>query len=1039
MKKCGAIPNVNTYVQLAHSLNSLYTREKQGTPPKSRRILSLIERLDAQNLPNWSEHKGIGVLFNILHATAINSNSNNPEDLPSILATAKLAWAKADPLGPKSRLSNDEKRFAITHFLNVLQLSQSQDDWRMAADMIPQLSSFHHIQSRRCALRVAQRFPQSILAKQYWKYFSELPFDQHASEKYLLILSKSANNAEEALEALAGVLENSKTGVASKSYIHALLACLKPPNIDVARKLYHQICKNEAISGDFGVHALLLDVFRFAIRYPHIVKTHSPDQVYSIIRELNFPKLLSRKDIDTQRRLDLLEKIEEILLWRIRHPGDGDKETKRKVMGDLKFAQRWREIIENEDNPNKGHDHVVRDLDSASSSDRKHAPKQTPITQQESISLRNTVSSDRVPDYSSQDAPRHKPHLVRSSTSRESQHGLGLEEENLELKSAANNKFTSRIANERRFRQPTPIPFRIDSRSFSTFSRHLRAELSKRPVMPHRSAGPGQRQKKRPDKSPVLDPSVAQQKWLGPPSSKSLPRLRNYVSASRENISIDPRRRPAAADEKLLKEIEMFRSKSINEKRWETNKGMIPQAFNEFWFQKDENSRSAKKDWVQAEYRKRTAGKGFQERELTVSRDVKKFSAYNSVGDETCDYAAATASTTDFTSRLDMGRTVNSAENFDPFTATFNPHEGRDELEERQSQMEGPIQKPTAVIRLPRIPVPPNTARSANKEIGDQIHPETAFKQHDIGYAETKFLKKEMVVIRLPKARAAAPKVELAQRRPNPIIRPPASLENSTPEPSIESCVDERARPVATNPNTPLDFGAQSTTSISKTSTDFENSTPKPSIKTSVNDNDPLFRTNSNEFQNSELTRELPSASTILSREFDSRPSHHRPRKPKVAMSPAVEERISMFFRRLKSAIADSEKTEEVSSSILEDRISDVMSMSAEDRILLMRGLKSPLDKKSGKAEGEPSKPETEADRLKTPAATKTTIGRGGKEGSVANESVGTVASITAVPKIDIDRPHEKRGQKANVWTPFKQKGWELVHKAETMRHVPSQ
>jgi hypothetical protein len=421
MKKSGAIPNVNTYVELAHALNTLYSKQRGSTPPKPRRILALIERLDAQNLPAWNQHKGFGVLFNVLHTASMSARESNPEDLSELIEEAKMLWVKADPLGPKSRLPDVEKRHAIVHFLNTLRLSPNREDVEKAANMLPQLAEFPDIQSRRCALRLAGHFPHAILAKQYWNHFSEVPFDQTASELYLFLLSRSDNNAREALETFYGIFNNTQTGIPTKCYIHALLCCLRPPNIDVARILYQKFSNNSEIKRDFGVYALLVDVFRKALRYPHIIKTHRPEEIYSIIREIKFPTLLNQREVDCKQRIDLLNKIMEIVEWRLNQRLD-DK-TREKVHGDMKFVRRWREIIRNENNSKK------------------------PSVEVESTSSSGDGNSTS-PDSTTQ-----------LSENRETDEGK------LGRKSAVDEKYISPLANQRRLRQPTRSPLRANTRA----------------------------------------------------------------------------------------------------------------------------------------------------------------------------------------------------------------------------------------------------------------------------------------------------------------------------------------------------------------------------------------------------------------------------------------------------------------------------------------------------------------------------------------------------------------------------------------------
>lgn len=358
------MPTVNTYVELAHALNTLYSKQKDSTPPKARRILTLLERLDAQNLPDWGKHKGIGVFLNVLYSAAKNAREFDPEELYPLVSAAKSVWDRADPLGPNSPLSDSEKEHAVVHFLDILRLSRNQEDLQKAADMLPQLAKFPSTLSRRCALRIAEKFPQAILAKQYWKHFSHMPFDQTSSELYLFNLSKSENNADEALQTISDMLEKSPDGIRAKNYVNALLCCVRPPNIDAARSIYQHICKDPKLSEDFGVHKLLLDIFRKALWYPHILKTHPPEKIYSIIREIQFPRLLSRKDIDSDVRMALLNKILEIMEWRSK--GSLDDATRQIVAGDLKFARRWRDIINNEDETKKTHQDSG-EIDSSSS------------------------------------------------------------------------------------------------------------------------------------------------------------------------------------------------------------------------------------------------------------------------------------------------------------------------------------------------------------------------------------------------------------------------------------------------------------------------------------------------------------------------------------------------------------------------------------------------------------------------------------------------------------------------------------------------
>ena len=536
MKKSGAVPTVNTYVELAHALNTVYSKQKYSTPPKARRILTLLERLDAQNLPDWGKHKGIGVFLNVLYSAAKNAREFDPEELYPLVNAAKSVWDRADPLRPNSPLSDSEKEHALVHFLDTLRLSRNQEDLQKAADMLPQLAKFPSILSRRCALRIAEKFPRAILAKQYWKHFSHLPYDQSSSELYLFNLSKSENNADEALQTISDMLEKSPNGILAKNYVNALLCCVQPPNIDVARSIYQHFCKDPKLSEDFGVHKLLVGIFRKALRFPHILKTHPPEKIYSIIREIQFPRLLSRKDIDSDVRITLLNRILEIMDWRFK--GHLDDATRQFVAGDLKFARRWRAIINNEDKTEKTHPNV-------GSSDSSPGQNSGEIDSSSSVGQgRYVFRGGRLVLRQQYSTPpgaattftqnrrdvgtRDDTLVAQQPPSNSSRARLALNENKFHRKSSVDDKFMSRLAAQHRLRQPARSPLPAPSRHFSTVA--PRYQLKSRTA--HRK--PQIRQKR--ERGPVINPDI-----MGPDnfSTGTLRATHGYVSASREDISLD--------------------------------------------------------------------------------------------------------------------------------------------------------------------------------------------------------------------------------------------------------------------------------------------------------------------------------------------------------------------------------------------------------------------------------------------------------------------------------------------------------------------
>src|SRR5437762_2702251 len=117
MKKCGAKPIIDTYVQMAHGLNTLHTRQKNSTPPRARYILELIERLTASNLPNWNQHKGIGVLLQVLKSSALRAKEDESsiETLLQLIDAANVVWKNSWPMNPDAAAS--EKQFALSHYI----------------------------------------------------------------------------------------------------------------------------------------------------------------------------------------------------------------------------------------------------------------------------------------------------------------------------------------------------------------------------------------------------------------------------------------------------------------------------------------------------------------------------------------------------------------------------------------------------------------------------------------------------------------------------------------------------------------------------------------------------------------------------------------------------------------------------------------------------------------------------------------------------------------------------------------------------------
>lgn len=351
MKKCGAKPIVDTYVQLAHALNSLYSRQKTDTPPKAQHTLDIIDRLNKSNLPNWSLHKGIGVLLQILKTTTMQAAQNDQEALPKLIETSKLVWEKCDPMESGSKLAENEKEMALTHYLFILSLSQNPGDWELAITLLPFLLRYPSAESRLTALRIARCKRDVALAKQYWEQFANLPFDPRATREYLVILSSATNDAEAALVVLDQIIENSPNrDVHPKIYSLALSSCLSSANVQVALQILGRLQQNPVAQKDFRICQFVLEIFLRATQRRYLREKYPHDFFYSIIRKLDAPSILKREDIPAKDRIMFVHKIRKLIDWRMKQPSK-EKGLRAILIGDLRFYKRWQEIIENQIRP----------------------------------------------------------------------------------------------------------------------------------------------------------------------------------------------------------------------------------------------------------------------------------------------------------------------------------------------------------------------------------------------------------------------------------------------------------------------------------------------------------------------------------------------------------------------------------------------------------------------------------------------------------------------------------------------------------------
>ena len=202
------------------------------------------------------------------------------------------------------------------------------------------------------ALRIAQRLQDQRLAKKYWTYFNDLlPFDPRAARLYLTIFSKTYD-AKEAVDTLDLLIQHHAPEYPRPvAYLLALLPCAPLPNLNSALRVYEKVKENPEAMKDFELHRFMITMFLRATTSEYALKRFKPDFVYSILRIVDMPELLKRKDVPVKKRLELIEDIKKIIVWRLeKRDTRKNKEIKEELLeGDMKFYERWEQIVKNED------------------------------------------------------------------------------------------------------------------------------------------------------------------------------------------------------------------------------------------------------------------------------------------------------------------------------------------------------------------------------------------------------------------------------------------------------------------------------------------------------------------------------------------------------------------------------------------------------------------------------------------------------------------------------------------------------------------
>lgn len=154
---------------------------------------------------------------------------------------------------------------------------------------------------------------------------------------------------------------------------------------------------------------------------------------------------------------------------------------------------------------------------------------------------------------------------------------------------------------------------------------------------------------------------------------------------------------------------------------------------------------------------------------------------------------------------------------------------------------------------------------------------------------------------------------------------------------------------------------------------------------------------------------------------------------------PSSEElylRVSSTKRHLRNVNAAAQAPE-TGSSAIKDLPIEVISMSAEEQILLMRKMRWSFDGGVKGAGGSLTAQSEEARESRSAAddgPERGSMSRGSVEKALGENDVQQKVTIP----FGVNRVTEsgKSGKRTNEWSLFKRKGWELIHKAESINYV---
>ena len=339
MKKCGAKPIVDTYVQMAHAINTFNANRPETVPASITSTLELTTRFLRENFRNPRAHKGIGILLAILRSASLSAFEKRDIDKQKQLRdTAKLIWDVASP-DPTSTMPEEEIQRALQNYSSMLELSPEKRDWEQAADLLTRLAKLPPSNiSRNIAIAIARKLRDLEIAEPFWKTLPNEKYDPKIPQLQLLLLSKpETSDPKRALAALDAIIADQPVGqppVHVKHYILALLSCIPEADVHIAWQIYERMQQNPIVKHDFAPHSLFFDIFVRARRiWKH--QQYTLGAIYKPVFSSNLSRFFDDDTLTVHQRFEFAQKFIKLIGWRLKQHFE-DEKYREQVQGDFR-------------------------------------------------------------------------------------------------------------------------------------------------------------------------------------------------------------------------------------------------------------------------------------------------------------------------------------------------------------------------------------------------------------------------------------------------------------------------------------------------------------------------------------------------------------------------------------------------------------------------------------------------------------------------------------------------------------------------------